>query len=548
MFCCSGDLGMLRRFSRFRKGGGKAEQESSSTTEAADQPDDDQKQLHQDAPPPPSTTTTATTTTAAGSNASKKYAFEDGYTYPNLFQEADELLVVALLMYTFTDLRKLARQGKLGANPAILNLPITLETALNNVEENLEAIQAEEAGHEMALAALQSIQDRYDTATDNTAAETQQQKQQQDHSSSAAASPASWFNPFKLARTNHKNTEPATVTAFGDENADKELVYAVGIDHVRKRITVAFRGSVTPSDFITDACIEFHRRDNPLKDCETIMDYCGSEKEQGQPSTIGIHHGFDEYLLKRRRAGAGECKYDEIVQHVEKLFKGRTETYKLYVTGHSLGGALASLFAFEVAAASTIAASAAAAANSNTAVKIPTPVTCISVASPRVGDINFQTAFTALEQAGKLRHLRMAHAQDPVTMMPKTSSRKTLAMMSPIMFVTLAVKDALFTSAETYRHTGVKLRLLNSNNENKVCDLSYKGVTTVPEEIADDDAGKKDSKAGGLWSSLNKTRLSFGGIPGVSFHFGTTYSEQLAKCHKELSGTSLNAIYAEMGT
>ena len=432
-------------------------------------------------------------------------------------------MLVALLMYTFTDLRALARQGKL-ADESILNLPITLEAALNTVEQNLEAIKAEEAGHEMALTALQSIQERYRTAASSS-----------DSTSTPApnvttSTTTTWLNPFTLARTNHKHLEPATLTAFGDENSEKELVYGVGIDHFRRRITVAFRGSVTSSDFVTDACIEFSRRDNPVQLLLQLPD---------QPATIGVHHGFDEYLLKRRRKDVESgSKYDEILEHVQTLFVGRTKTYKLYVTGHSLGGALACLFAFEVAAA-------AAAADGR---DIPTPVTCISVASPRVGDIHFQTAFTALEQAGHVRHLRIAHAQDPVTMMPKTSSRKTLAMMSPIMFVTLAVKDALFTSSETYRHCGVKLRLFNNNRKPALCELSYKGVTTVQEEIAEDDADKKDGSSSSRFNLLaGFSRMSFTGMPGVSFHFGTTYSEQLAQCKNELSAMSLNDIYAAMG-
>ena len=506
MFCCSdGELSMLGRLSKKLHGGGRKQQDlqdngaaSTSRVSAAVEVEASSSLADE------RSIGAGLGTAAASPRADIKYAFEDGkYVYPNLFQEADELMLVALLMYTFTDLRALARQGKL-ADQSMLNLPITLEAALNTVEQNLQAIRAEEAGHEMALAALQSIQERYNTASPHS-----------NHSNNENNTP--WLNPFKLARTNHTKLEPATLTAFGDENSEKELVYGVGIDHFRKRITVAFRGSVTPSDFITDACIEFNRRDNPV----TLPD---------QPGTIGIHHGFDEYLLKRRKAEA--CKYDEIIEHVKKLFEGRKETYKLYVTGHSLGGALACLFAFEVAAAS-----------SN--LGIPTPVTCVSVASPRVGDDHFQTAFTSLEQAGHVRHLRIVHAQDPVTMMPKTSSRKTLAMLSPVMFVTLAVKDALFTSSETYRHCGVKLRLYNKRKP-PLYDLSYKGVTTVQEEIADDEAQKKDGTGRfNLLAGFN--RLSFSGMPGVSFHYGTTYSEQLSQCKNELSALSLNAVYAQTG-
>lgn len=76
--------------------------------------------------------------------------------------------------------------------------------------------------------------------------------------------------------------------------------------------------------------------------------------------------------------------------------------YDLRVAGHSLGGALASIFAFECAADD----------------EIPKPVTCITSGAPKVGNLDFLLAFEELEEAGKLRCLRVANYRDPVTYSP----------------------------------------------------------------------------------------------------------------------------------
>lgn len=459
---------------------------------------------------------------AAASQPPPSYSFaDDGYAFPNLFEEADEMSIVALLMYTMTELRALAKQDKVSHE--ILKLPITLEKTLQLIHDNLDAIKSEIEGHEMVVTALQSIQEHFVKV-----------KQQQSSSTSN-----DWWNPFATAAS-RGDTVPACLTAFGDEKPDKELVYAVGVNPLRKRVTVAFRGSVTSVDFFTDACIELNRRPNPVKEGGGCG---GNDNDKAattttKDKTIGIHAGFDQYLLKGRKVTGGETKYDEIIKHVKALFAqdNRLKEYKLYVTGHSLGGALACLFGFEAAAEADP--------------DIPLPVTVVSVASPRVGDSAFQEAFSTLERKGRLRHLRIAHAQDPVTMMPKTSSRRILAAMSPIVFVTLALSDALYTSSETYRHTGVKLRLMSKpNNDKKLYEISYQGTTTVLEEAAENEdkavAEKAAQKPGLFGSGRNSmTSWSFAGVPGVDYHFGPSYSEQLIKCREDLSAKSLNAIYA----
>lgn len=439
---------------------------------------------------------------ANSASSQSAFAFGNDYAYPSLFQEADEMLLVSLLMYIMTDLRAMAKQKRLQHGPErIVDLPATLEATLSCIEDNADQLRQEQEAedHEMALTAFKSIRERFETA------------------SSSSSQHNVWLNPFGMARK--EGFAPAALVAFGDEKPDKELVYAVAVDPSRKRITVAFRGSVTPLDFFTDACIEFNSRENPVKD------------QKGQQEEIGIHHGFDEYLLKRRKTGNRDHKYDEIMSHVMPLFSEheRQKDYKLYVTGHSLGGALASLFAFEAAAEG----------------KVPLPVTCVSVASPRVGDESFQKAFSYLEHAGALRHLRVAHAQDPVTMMPKTSSMRMLALLSPLAYLTMKVQEKANTSRGTYRHTGVKLRLLSQANKiGKTYELSYSGVTTVQEELAEDTEQVPEKKGGGLLGSFKA--LSFSSLPGVSYHLGPTYTECLATVKSELSVTSLNELYINL--
>lgn len=82
---------------------------------------------------------------------------------------------------------------------------------------------------------------------------------------------------------------------------------------------------------------------------------------------------------------------------------------QLYVTGHSLGGALATLFAFEAAAAPDS--------------LIPKPVSLFSIAGPYVGDESFRSAHQLLESLGKLRHLRVSNHKDLVPTVPKISFR-----------------------------------------------------------------------------------------------------------------------------
>ena len=70
-----------------------------------------------------------------------------------------------------------------------------------------------------------------------------------------------------------------------------------------------------------------------------------------------------------------------------------TKDYSLFVTGHSLGGSLATLFGYFLAQEDDLTEN--------------TQVTLYTFAAPPVGDRDFDKVFTRLENDGKLRHARI---------------------------------------------------------------------------------------------------------------------------------------------
>lgn len=204
----------------------------------------------------------------------------------------------------------------------------------------------------------------------------------------------------------------AVIEQFGDDNSNSELVYAIFTDSATKRVIVAFRGSTTAMDWKKDLQVWLHDAPNP---------YYGKErnKNKKQYEILGIHNGFYAYLLDAQDNEGVKNKYEVIIDEAVEVLK-RNPGYKLFVTGHSLGAALSSLFAFYASSVD----------------EIPRPVTCVSIASPYVGDHRFRRAFRLAEAQGQIRYLRVANQRDIVSIEPFLSLRGSL-----------------------YKHVGVQLKL-----------------------------------------------------------------------------------------
>ena len=110
----------------------------------------------------------------------------------------------------------------------------------------------------------------------------------------------------------------------------------------------------------------------------------------------------DDIDSSDKKTGNHRCRLDKILEEIEDLLK-QNEGYKLYITGHSLGGALGLLTALEA----------------GTRFGTPAlPVTFVGIANPRGGTEAFRDAITILEKESKLRCICVHGHLDLVPMIP----------------------------------------------------------------------------------------------------------------------------------
>ena len=146
----------------------------------------------------------------------------------------------------------------------------------------------------------------------------------------------------------------------------------------------------------------------------------------GRADEISLHSGFALYLLRNRK-DSGKSTLQEISDKIEEIGNELAPDgkYKLAITGHSLGGALATLCGFYIAAQPCF-------AHFST-------VYVWTFASPRVGTRAFQYAWQHLERIGRIKHARFSATQDVVPLIPFCNFNKN---------------DLQF-----YKHVGIRVQL-----------------------------------------------------------------------------------------
>lgn len=146
-----------------------------------------------------------------------------------------------------------------------------------------------------------------------------------------------------------------------------DLQAGITISETHKRITVVFRGSESKYDWYYDLSV-FKTK---LHD------------------DVYVHGGFYKQLHN-------EDMYDKIKKDLLELLEEHKD-YDIYVTGHSLGAALSTLFGYELSR------------------DITNEIKIVSFASPRVGNHAFRKKF---DNKTNLTHYRVSNNRDIVTSVP----------------------------------------------------------------------------------------------------------------------------------
>ncbi|KAK2983696.1 hypothetical protein RJ640_003104 [Escallonia rubra] len=181
----------------------------------------------------------------------------------------------------------------------------------------------------------------------------------------------------------------------------------------RRDIVIAWRGTMAPSEWYED----LQRKLNPI----------------GPHGEAKVEHGFLSIYTSKsdatryNKSSASEQVMGEVKRLVQ-FYKEKGEEVSLTITGHSLGGALALLNAYEAASA------------------LPgLPISVMSFGAPRVGNIAFRDE---LHQKG-VKILRVVVKQDLVPRMPGIVLNEGLQRF-----------DDITGSLEwVYHHVGVELKV-----------------------------------------------------------------------------------------
>ncbi|CAJ1938850.1 unnamed protein product [Cylindrotheca closterium] len=452
----------------------------------------------------------------------------------SIYQEALEMVAGALVIYIFADIRELAREGKLdGMTIDDLQAPLTAEQtlaiilankdkleemAINNqdVEDLLKAMKHMQIHHADDQDAIEEgassgyLSNIWNTGIDTLLTSKTGSKMGLDKVLGS-------FMNGKKDPPKKKSAKSAVMTNFVDDNSKEEIVHAIVVNQDRKRVSVVFRGSATPKDFIQDAKMSQKKIPNPVK---SMME---KERTESMPETINVHTGFYQYLFQMNKE-TKKTRIETIMEDVKTQLK-ENPGFQLYVTGHSLGGALSTMYGFF------------AAADDEMIELSPNGVIVYSVASPFVGNWKWRFAFQELERRKRLQHLRIQNAEDMVTLMPFAVPKAGFFM--PI----LAVKTG---AGNLYKHVGMRLKLAQKAKEES--ELPYSISYPVDQRMDDEEFTKDVQDTLDQGKSLMK---AFKAVVTKDFerveryHSCTEYEERLEKCRDELTGITLDELYAD---
>lgn len=158
-----------------------------------------------------------------------------------------------------------------------------------------------------------------------------------------------WLKKSHIMDSWSKDSNWMVYVAVSDDNESRRIG--------RRDIVVAWRGTVAPTEWYED----LQRKLEPIGEGEAKVEH----------GFLGIYKSKNEYTRYNKSSAS-----DQVIKQLKNLvnlYKQRGEQVSITITGHSLGGALAVLNAYE------------------TATLVPNvPITVVSFGAPRVGNIAFR--------------------------------------------------------------------------------------------------------------------------------------------------------------
>jgi predicted lipase len=350
------------------------------------------------------------------------------------------IITVAQLVYTFIEVRNVAKTSLKKFKEDYDLSDEAMEALTNSVktdkEEETKGLFKEKTDNQISDAEIASAMDQFKVLflpKNSTQVEEDIKKFKELSKSIQDEVITSIESINKLLDDSKQHADSLILHMVDDEFAatedkfDDEATWAITINHLKKRITVVFRGSSVPKDWLVDFRLVF-----------TPMKLHGPESEG--PVIGKVHKGFYCYLYGNTQLGIDQrtiSKAETILGELQALFLKHSD-YRLYVTGHSLGAALSTLFAFRAAYD----------------IGIPIkPIVNISFASPYVGDSEFRQHFEELEKQGKIRHLRVTNEDDVVPLAPFVGLHWGL----PILYKHVGLNLKLYRNKGMFRKSLLKV-------------------------------------------------------------------------------------------
>jgi len=269
----------------------------------------------------------------------------------------------------------------------------------------------------------------------------------------------------------------ATIVDFQNDGLGRRCSYEITRNPIKNRLVVIFRGTCTPMDVFKDA-----RFTTDTLDVKEIAKHISpTVQNMLLDKKITLHKGFREYMFKDVPLHPFSA-FDMIENKLATLMEMKeNKGYEIYITGHSLGGALATLAGFALAMSDNF----------------KQPIKLITFASPQPGRGDLADAIEELGDMGRIYHCRVTNNNDYV---PQIGVLSNIYRYWQLMTFRKPIE-----SIEGYRHSGVHLNLFEKKKPTFTQSISHTKSTGAN--------GMKFSKK--IWNVVNYHKLH----PGYSNRF-----------------------------